>query len=254
MRILCIGDIVGPAGTAFVERRLWGIRKLLGADFVIANGENASAGNGLLPADARRLLDSGVDVITGGNHIWRRREIYALLEEESALLRPHNYPEAPGTGQGIYATAQGRIEVVSLIGQTYMDPIGCPFRTADRLLAAEGSRLCVVDFHAEATSEKRALAEYLDGRVTAVVGTHTHVQTADEQILKGGTAFITDLGMTGPTDSVLGVASEEVIERFLTGLPVRFRPGEGPVALCGALIEADPETGRACSIERVCLQ
>ena len=256
MRILCIGDIVGSAGTEFVERRLWGVRKLFGADFVIANGENASIGNGLLPGDVQRLFDAGVDVLTGGNHTWNRRELHTMLDDCETLLRPHNYPEAPGSGHVICKTPFGEVEVINLIGLTFMNPLPCPFRTADALLERDAgvTRIRIVDFHAEATSEKRALACYLDGRVTAVVGTHTHVQTADEQILPGGTAFLTDLGMTGPLDSILGVGKQEVLKKFLTGLPVRFQPGAGEVELCGALVEADPATGAALSIERVQLR
>ena len=252
VRILCIGDIVGKAGTEYIEQRLWGIRKLVGADFVIANGENASPGNGLLPADAKRLHTAGVDVLTSGNHIWNRKEVYPLLDGADNLLRPHNYPTAPGSGVGVYKTPYGRVEVINLIGLTYLSPLPCPFRTADALLSqTDGAAVRIVDFHAEATSEKRAMGFYLDGRVTAVVGTHTHVQTADEQILPGGTAYITDLGMTGPVDSVIGVGKEEVLHYFLTGLPVRFQPGAGEVLLCGVLIEADMATGRALSIERI---
>lgn len=255
MRILCIGDVVGEAGTTFLERRLWGVRKLLAVDFVIANGENASVGNGLLPGDFERLRGAGVDVVTGGNHTWNRKELYPALDDHAELLRPHNYPPGvPGTGYGRYKTPFGDIEVINLIGLAFMQPLPCPFRAADALLERSAApAVRIVDFHAEATSEKVGLAWYLAGRVTAVVGTHTHVQTADERILPGGTAAITDLGMTGPTDSVLGVGKQEVLHRFLTGLPVRHRPGAGEVELCGALIEADG-TGRAVSIERVRLQ
>lgn len=256
MKILCIGDVVGSSGTDFITNRLWGIRKLTGADFVVCNGENASPGNGLLPADAQKLFDGGVDVITTGNHVWNRRELYGMLEDNVRLLRPHNYPpEAPGTGIARVKTPYGVVEVVSLMGLVYMASLACPFHMADAILARDKGavKIRIIDFHAEATSEKKALACYVDGRATAVVGTHTHVQTADEQVLPGGTAFITDLGMTGPTDSILGVGKAEVIEKFLVGLPVRFKPGEGEVVLCGALIEADPETGKAISIERICI-
>ena len=254
MKILCIGDVVGSAGTQFVCDRLWGVRKLLGADFVICNGENASPGNGLLPNDANRIFEAGADVITSGNHIWNRRELHDMLDDNPQLLRPHNYPpEAPGSGVARVKTQFGTIEVISLIGLVYMQPLACPFRAADSILSkgANDVKIRIIDFHAEATSEKKALACYVDGRATAVVGTHTHVQTADEQILEGGTAFITDLGMTGPADSIIGVGKAEVIEKFKMGLPVRFKAGEGDVVMGGALIEVDVSTGRATCIERV---
>ena len=254
MKILFLGDVVGAAGCAFLEQRLWGVRKLLGADFVVANGENASVGNGLLPGDAKRLKNAGVDVITTGNHVFNRWELRSLLDEDEALLRPHNYPQAPGTGWGVYATPFGRVAVINLIGRTFLANVDCPFRTADRLLEKTADvAVRVVDFHAEATSEKLALCAYLDGRVTAVVGTHTHVQTADEAVSPVGTATITDLGMTGPVDSILGMGKQQVLERFLTGIPVRLQPGSGEFELCGALVETD-ERGRAQSIERIRLR
>ena len=254
MKILFLGDVVGAAGCTFLEQRLWGVRKLLGADFVVANGENASVGNGLLPADAKRLKNAGVDVITTGNHVFNRWELRALLDEDSALLRPHHYPQAPGVGYGVYATPFGRVAVINLIGRSFLASVDCPFRTADRLLEKDPDvAIRVVDFHAETTSEKLALCAYLDGRVTAVVGTHTHVQTADEAVSDAGTATITDLGMTGPVDSILGMGKDEVIERFLTGIPVRLQPGKGEVELCGALVDVD-ERGRAHAIERIRLK
>ncbi|MBQ6000048.1 MAG: YmdB family metallophosphoesterase [Clostridia bacterium] len=252
MNILLIGDIVGAAGCDFLEKRLWGIRRRLAADFVVANGENASVGNGLLPTDVRRLQNAGVDVLTGGNHTFGRWELRALLDEDSAVLRPHNYPDAPGSGLGIYATPFGKVAVLNLIGRTYLATnVDCPFRTADRMLERLADiPIRIVDFHAEATSEKLALRAYLDGRVSVVVGTHTHVQTADETVSPSGTASITDLGMTGPEDSILGVGTQEVVERFLTGISVRFKPGAGEVSLCGALVEVG-EDGKARSIERI---
>ncbi len=256
MKILCIGDVVGSLGTEFISKRLWGIRQLLGVDFCIVNGENASPGNGLLPNDAKTILASGADVITTGNHVWNRRELRDMLDDNPLVLRPHNYPsDVPGSGVARVKTPFGIVEVVSLMGLVYMNggPLACPFKTAKEITAKDKGDVLIriIDFHAEATSEKKALACYLDGMVTAVVGTHTHVQTADQQILEGGTAFMSDLGMTGPCDSIIGVGKEEVIEKFLYGLPVRFKSGKGDVTLCGALIEVDQNTGKATSIERV---
>ena len=252
MKILLIGDIVGKAGVEFISRRLWSLRSLYGVDLVIANGENASPGNGLLPGDAKALLTAGVDIITTGNHVFGRKELRTMLDEEPALLRPHNYPDAPGTGLGIYQTPFGKVAVLNLIGRAFLASVDCPFRAADRALASLGDdvKVRIVDFHAEATSEKLALFAWLDGRVSAAVGTHTHVQTSDEKVSEAGTATLTDLGMTGPTDSILGMAKEEVIERFLTGMHVRLKPGAGPVELCGAVIEVGAD-GKAHAIERV---
>lgn len=224
------------------------------AGFVIANCENAAAGFGVTPAIAAELFSNGADCLTSGNHIWRQRTVLEYIDEEPRLLRPANYPPgAPGRGLGFYPTERGELAVINLLGVTFMEPLDCPFRTFDELYleARERTAMILVDMHAECTSEKLALAHHADGRASAVFGTHTHVQTADERVLPGGTAYITDLGMTGPEDSVLGIAKHLVLERFLTRLPVRFEVAETPPVLCGALIELDDATGRATGIRRV---
>jgi hypothetical protein len=243
------------------RERLPGLVREYGVDLLIVNGENAAGGFGITPQIAEELLDLGIDVITSGNHIWDKREIYdyyALADGSTygparRLLRPANYP-AGTPGWGLY---QGKTQsgipyaVINLQGRVFMTSIDDPFRVADDLLKQVEARVIVVDIHAEATSEKMALGWYLDGRVTAVFGTHTHVPTADERILPHGTAYQTDVGMTGPFESVIGVDKDQIIHRFLTGLPARFEPGQGDVRLCAALVECDPETGRATAIERL---
>lgn len=253
MNILCIGDIVGNAGCEFLRSHLPALRKLYDAELVIANGENSAEGNGLTPASAEMLFSAGVDVITSGNHVFRRKEIYPLLDDNPRILRPANYPAAaPGHGWTVVDTIHGQICVVSLLGSVFMEPLESPFTTADAILEQVGSdKIVLVDFHAEATSEKRALAYYLDGRVSAVFGTHTHVQTADEEILPGGTGFITDLGMTGPMLSVLGVEREQVLRRYLTKMPVRFSTAPGPCSLCGIILDINNKTRQINSINRI---
>ena len=209
---------------------------------MIANGENASSGNGLSPFDAEMLLQCGVDVITSGNHIWKKNGIKARLDSNNKVLRPANYPSlCPGNGYTVMDSKGIRILVVNLMGTVYMEPLACPFDTLEGILRREEGNydLSVIDFHAEATSEKLALAYEFDGRVTAVVGTHTHVQTADARVLPKGTAFITDLGMCGPVDGILGVRKEEVISKFRTKMPVRFAAASGSILLCGAIIESN---------------
>lgn len=225
-------------------------------DFVIANGENAAAGYGITRSTAAELFESGVDCLTMGNHVWAQKEAYALLEQDSRILRPANYPEGvPGIGFGVYPTAgAGAVGVVNLLGRVFMDPVDCPFRVGMQAAERLGSQCdaLIVDIHAEATSEKCALARYLDGKATAVLGTHTHVQTADETILAGGTAFISDVGMTGASDGVIGVRPDVVIHRFLTGLPARFEvPTGGPSQLNGVVIETDAGGRKASHIERI---
>ncbi|MCL5670211.1 MAG: TIGR00282 family metallophosphoesterase [Acidobacteria bacterium] len=226
-------------------------------DLVFANGENAAAGFGITPALADELLGLGIAVLTTGNHIWDKREIYPYLAEHSdgPLLRPANYPpQVPGRGLYLGKTQAGlEYAVINLQGRVFMPPIDCPFRTIDALLESmpETVKLRFVDMHAEATSEKLAMGWYLDGRVTAMVGTHTHVPTADETVLPGGTAYITDLGMTGPFESVIGIGKEIAIRKFLSQLPERFEVATADVRLCGVLVEADVRTGHAVSIERV---
>ncbi len=255
IRILTLGDIVAKTGVRSLSRYLPKLVADRAIDFVVTNGENVAGGIGITPDLAEELFGFGVDVITTGNHVWRQREIRPYIEREPRLLRPANYPsKQPGAGFGLFETAGGvPIGVINLVGQVFMNPADNPFETVESLLAGPGrsARLLLVDIHAEVTSEKRALGLFLDGRVTAVVGTHTHVQTADERILPGGTAYITDLGMTGPHDSVIGMRSDIVIERFRTGLPAAFKPGKAGARIQGLLIEADSSTGLACSVERI---
>ena len=257
MKVLFIGDIFGQPGRRIVKETLPRLLEEYAPELVLANAENAAAGFGITPPLVEELLDLGIAVLTSGNHIWDKKEIYPYLREhaDSRLLRPANYPaEAPG--QGLYAgrTPSGiGYAVLNVQGRVFMPSIDCPFRTADALLARIPAeiRIRIVDVHAEATSEKVALGWYLDGRMTAVVGTHTHIPTADETILPQGTAYLTDLGMTGPYDSVIGIEKRAVIEKFLNQLPTRFEVAKGDVRLSAVLIEADPETGRALSIQRI---
>lgn len=254
MRIFAVGDIVGTPGVEFVRAKLWGLRKLYSVDLCVANGENSAPGNGLDPSTADTLLSAGVDIITGGNHIWRRREIYQYLDSSVNVIRPANYPSAcPGSGYAVADVSGWRVLVINLMGNLYMDNLDCPFACAGRILKREKGRydFAAVDFHAEATSEKAALAKHLDGHVSAVFGTHTHVQTSDERVLPRGTGFITDLGMTGPADSVLGIKNEYAIERFLTKMPVRHEVATGECKLEGAVFEVDEKSGRCTGVERV---
>ncbi len=255
MRILFVGDVVAEAGRRVLKEGLRVLRESLRPDVIVANGENSARGHGLTPQCADRIFAAGADVITSGNHVWDRREVQRLLDDDPRVLRPANYPD-PAPGGGVYVldhAAAGPLAVINLMGRLFMADVDDPFRAIDEILdEIDGrARLVLVDFHAEATSEKIAFGWHVDGRVTAVVGTHTHVATADERVLPGGTAYITDVGMTGPYDSVIGVDKQAVIERFRTQRPVRFTPAEGDARLCGVLIVADPETGRAASIERV---
>ena len=254
MNILMIGDVFGESGRSAVARLLPGLRREHAADLVVANVENAAGGFGVTPAFARAFLDQGVDVMTSGNHIWDKREIVEYIAKENLLLRPANYPAGtPGVGWVTVKAGPHRVAVLNLMGRVFMNPIDCPFRTADAVLPElrRETSIILVDMHAEATSESVAMGWYLDGRVSAVVGTHRHVQTADERVLPGGTAYITDLGLTGPTDGVIGVDRETIIQRFLTQMPTRFEPAKGPAALHGVVITVDPESGRASAIRRV---
>lgn len=253
MKILAIGDIIGPCGCDFVRKNLANIKKQYDIDLVIANGENSAQGNGILPSSANHLISSGVDVITTGNHTFKRREIIDYLDEHEYVLRPANYPDAvSGNGYYIFDSGRYRVCVISLLGTVYLENLDNPFTTADKIIekVKDDCDYIIIDFHAEATGEKVALAHYLDGRVTAVVGTHTHVQTADETILPNSTAYITDLGMTGPIHSALGIDPKCVIERFLYHTPTRFYVSENPVELQGAIIETDDTTKKAVKIER----
>jgi len=257
MRVLFIGDIFGHPGRRIVKELLPALVGEYGPDLVLANAENAAAGFGITPPLVEELLDLGIAVLTSGNHIWDKKEIYAYLNEHSdgRLLRPANFPHGtPGHGLYLGKTRSGfGYAVLNLQGRVFMSPIDCPFRTADEQLGQIPAevKLRIVDMHAEATSEKVSMGWYLDGRVTAVLGTHTHIPTADETILPGGAAYITDLGMTGPYDSVIGVDKQTVIQKFLNQLPARFEVAKGDVRLHAVLIEADPLTGHALSIQRI---
>ncbi len=251
MRILMIGDVIGKPGRAAVRAVLPDLKREQSIDVVICNGENTAGGFGITAETASELLESGVDVLTSGNHIWDKKEIVPYLDEGLPLIRPANYPNAPGRGY----IHHGGVTVVNLMGRVFMAALDCPFRTADALLEQlkeEGqSKVIIVDFHAEATSEKQALGWYLDGRVSGVFGTHTHVGTVDARILPKGTAYLTDVGMTGPMDSVIGSDKDAVLERFLTSLPQRLPVANGPCVLNAVLVDVDEETGFASLIERV---
>jgi 2',3'-cyclic-nucleotide 2'-phosphodiesterase len=256
-RVLMIGDVIGKPGRQAVEQVLHGLREDRGIDFVTANGENLAGGMGLTTSTADALFAAGVDVVTSGNHIWDKREIYEALDRNDRILRPLNYGthEVPGRGWGAYTALDGsELVVINLQGRTYMQPIDNPFTDADRLIDEAADPLPpirLVDFHCEITSEKNALGLYLDGRVSMVVGTHTHVVTGDERILPRGTAYLTDLGMTGPLWSVIGFEPATVLPRFINALPTRFEVGQGPVVFNACQVDIDPATGRALQIERV---
>ena len=253
MNVLAVGDVVGEQGLAFLEQHLRSVQKLHGVHFTVVNGENAS-GVGILPRQARAIYEAGADVVTLGNHTWNRIQIKDLLDDVSWLLPPANYTSrVPGRGWGVYDGPQGlRIGVLNLIGRCEMDSnFENPFTTADRALKGMGADVVLVDFHAEATSEKGAMAWYLDGRAQALWGTHTHVPTADAQVLPKGLGFVTDLGMTGPSHSVLGIRPEQAINRFLGGLPRRFEPADGPCKLESAVFSIDTDTRTCIGAERL---
>lgn len=253
--ILFVGDVVGRPGREVLARGLPRLRRRFEPDLVVVNGENAAGGIGLTPATVKEIVKAGADVVTGGNHSWDKREIVPYLADHPEVLRPANFPEGtPGSGLHVAETAAATpVAVLNLQGRVFLDAIDDPFRCADRVLATIGdrARVVLVDFHAEATSEKIAMGRYLDGRVTAVVGTHTHVTTADETVLPGGTAYISDVGMTGPYDSVIGVRTEQALERFLTQRPVRYSVADGDPRIAAVLVEADAASGRATRIERI---
>ena len=255
MRVIIIGDVVGKPGRKILTEALKKLRERHEAEFVVANVENAAEGAGLVPKVGDEILAAGVDVMTSGNHIFDKKEVIGYIENQPRLLRPANYAsDAPGRGLWLGSTDSGtQVAVINVQGRIFMPPTDCPFRAADRLLAEIGNRasVIIVDHHAEATSEKLAMGRYLDGRVSVVVGTHTHVQTADEQIMPGGTAYITDLGMTGPYDSVIGVQSQLVITRFVRGLPLRYQTATENPELHGVVVEIDERTGKALSILRL---
>lgn len=255
MRILAIGDVIGKPGREHLRARLPAIVAEHGVDVVVANAENSAGGLGTTPETARDFFDMGVHVITNGNHTWKHKEYAGTLEKEPRALRPYNYPHgAPGRGLGLYTLPDGRAyAVLNLLGRVFMEPVENPFHAAERALAElDGrARVILVDMHAEATSEKRAMGWHLDGRVSAVWGTHSHVPTADEEILPGGTAYVTDLGLTGPYASVIGLEPAGSLQRFLTNRPVAYRLAEGNLQVRTALIDVDDATGRARSIDRL---
>ena len=253
MLILMIGDIIGQPGRQAVYKFLPDLRQQYELGMIIANAENAAGGFGLTSVIARELTEAGIDVLTSGNHIWAQKEIIPYLDSELPILRPLNYP--PGVpGRGYIIT--GQIMVVNLMGRTFMRELDCPFRAMDKLVAELEPKppVIIVDFHAEATSEKMAMGRYLDGRVSAVLGTHTHVGTIDAQILPQGTAYVTDIGMTGPMNSIIGDETESVIQRFLTGMPHRLSVGKGKPIFNAIMVEVAEDSGKAINIERICWQ
>lgn len=255
LKILAIGDVVSQQGCDYLRKELPKLKKELGIDIVIANGENSAVGNGVLPQSANHILDSGVDVITLGNHTFKRKEIYNYLDGNNPVIRPANYySSAPGKGYIILDKGYCRVAVINLMGTIFMDNLKNPFIIIDSIIEEiknQGINIILIDFHAETTSEKKAMGFYLDGKVSAVFGTHTHIQTNDSQILPNGTGYITDLGMTGPYYSVLGVNPECVIEKFRTNMPVRFKTEDGPCILEGCLFEIDNNTGKTIDIKTI---
>ncbi len=255
--ILALGDIVGERGTGYICRRgfLSSVKKEYGVSLVIANGENSAKGNGLTPDSASALFDAGVDVITGGNHTWQKSSVYPMLEDDARLLRPANFPgAAPGHGSALFDISGVRVLVFNLSGNAFMtEPVANAFEWADRILEAEAGKydISVLDFHAETTSEKIAMGWYLDGRASVVFGTHTHVQTADAGVLPGGTGYMTDLGMCGSMNGVLGVKTECILHKFTVHTPVRFEEAQGAEALHGALFTVDPSSGKCIRAEAI---
>lgn len=255
MRVLMVGDVVGRSGRYFFTEQTSELRQQKKIDMVIVNGENAAHGKGLTPNIFAELISGGADVVTTGNHIWDNSSVLQIIDTEPFLLRPANYPEgAPGKGFCIYPVGKKKVGIINMSGRTFMQPpMDCPFRLGDKILKfiEKDCDIILIDFHAEATSEKLALANYFDGRVTAVVGTHTHVQTADEKILPNGTAYITDLGMVGAENSILGMTVEPVIKRFMTGRPSKFEVAEGAAVYCALLIDIDDKTNKAVNVKRI---
>ncbi len=256
MKVLAIGDVCGKAGCEAVLEKLPLLKSKYGVNLTIINGENSAEGNGILPSSAEILFSAGADVITGGNHSLRRREIFDYLEEKDNIIRPANMPASiPGKGICFVDLGYTTVAVISLLGVINLDNMACPFETADKMIElakSQGAKTILIDFHAEATSEKRALGFYLDGKITALFGTHTHVQTADEQILPGGTGYITDIGMTGVKQSVLGIETGIIIDRLKNKICNKFLNATGETELCGILMEIDHKTGKLVKIERVC--
>ena len=254
MKILALGDVTGTAAIDHLRARLWAMRRQLGADVVIANGENVTDIHGISRAHATELLDCGIDLITTGNHVFSQRDIGGLLDSSSAIIRPANYPAAcPGMGYSTINVNGYRLLCINVLGVVYMEPLDSPFTTVERILERERGKydFALLDVHAEASSEKLALAHYFDGKINGVFGTHTHVPTADLKILPRGTGYVTDLGMTGPTDSIIGTDISCVIRRFTTKMPTRFAVAGGAVEAQGVLFELDTATGRVTSLSRV---
>lgn len=254
MKLLFIGDVVGSSGRSMVKEYVPKLKKKYRPQLTIINGENAAGGKGITEKIYKDFLDSGAQAVTLGNHAWDNREVFEFIDHAQALVRPANFPEGtPGKGYTMIKINQLEVAVINLMGRTFLPPNDCPFRKADEIIAEVSKKTpyIFVDFHAEATSEKQAMGWYLDGRVTAVVGTHTHVQTADERILPQGTAYLTDAGMTGPYDGILGMEKEVIINRFLTNLPARFEVAKGRSQLSGTIITIDIKTGLATAIERI---
>jgi metallophosphoesterase (TIGR00282 family) len=257
IKVLLIGDIVGKPGRSVVKELLGGFVSENNIEFVIANGENAAQGSGITENLFKEIVGAGVDVVTSGDHTWRRKEVIPVLEKDKRLLRPHNYPATcPGKGSRVFDTRQGfRIGVITVLGRVFMSGVECPFLTVAKAVeeVKVSTPMCIVEVHAEATSEKIAMGWRFAGKVSCLFGTHTHIPTADERVLPGGTAYITDLGMTGPYDSVIGRKKESVIYKFETTMHAPFDVATGDVRLCGAVVTLDTETGKATAIERVML-
>ncbi|MEW6008315.1 MAG: TIGR00282 family metallophosphoesterase [Candidatus Omnitrophota bacterium] len=252
MRVLFIGDIVGRPGRETIAKLLPGLKKEFNLDLILANAENAAGGSSITASVANELFSAGVDALTSGDHIFKKKEVFEIIAHPR-ILRPANFPEnVPGKGHILINKDSNKVLIINLQGRVFMSPIDCPFRVARNILAGvEDTKIIIVDMHAEATSEKIALGWFLDGKVSAIFGTHTHVQTADECILPEGTAFITDVGMTGSCASVIGRKKEQIIERFLSGIPTRFELAKGDEQLQGAVVDIDEKTGKARSIERI---
>lgn len=257
MRILFIGDIVGKPGREIVSRAVPGLIRTRKLDLVVANAENAAGGSGLTPGIYRELMKAGVDAVTLGDHVYRRKEIYSVLENEANIVKPANLPpESVGRNWAVVTARNGtQVAVFCILGRLFMKPVDSPWRAADRVLAElpSDARVRVVDFHAEATSDMQLMGRYLDGRVSAVLGTHTHVPTADESVLPDGTAFQCDVGMTGPFESIIGRRIDRVLETTLTGRPTEFEVATGDLRLCGTIVDVDSESGRATAVERLCV-
>ncbi len=252
-KILCLGDIVGSDALSTVTKNLSALRKKYDISFVVANGENVSDGNGIMPEDADELFYSGVDLITSGNHIWKKNRVFRYLDDKNEIIRPANYPATnPGRGYAVVDTGVARVLVINVLGTVFMDSLACPFETVDKILDKEKGNfdVSVLDIHAEATSEKKALGYYLDGRVSVIFGTHTHVATADEQILPKGSGYITDIGMCGCEDSALGVEAGIVIDKLRYKMPIKFRQAKGKIALNGAVFELD-KNFKTVSVKRI---